>query len=212
MSTYTDTEPRPITWWFARGALSIVTIPVFFILLAGTVGAYYQGGVQTLAYFRITKAVWGWLGFVACLFIGPFSLLVPGMLWWAAIKTTPSIYLRELAGRSKRIAVRQAVVTVILLVAFSTFMQWGHGKIIGWIADRDPDVAYRAGVTGSRPPSGFQANTEATRHPNTEPTHLMTPVSWSVQIADAMSPSLMSRCFLSPTPCAATHPIASGTS
>ena len=154
MSTNTDIEPRPIRWWFTRGGLSLLTIPVFLILLAGTLDAFFQGGIQTLAYLRVTKAVWGWLGFVAFLFIWPFSLLMPGALWWAAIKSTPSIYLQGLAN-SRRWAVGQFIVTIVLLVALSTFMQWGHGKFIGWIADRNPDAAYQAGVTGSVPPSSL---------------------------------------------------------
>ena len=156
MTTEIDTKFKPIAWWFTRGAVSAITIPIFLLLLAGAVGAFFQGGIQTLAYIKVTKAVWGWLGFAACLFIWPFSLLIPGWLWWAAIKETPSIYAKEAATRSKGAGVRQAVVTVILLVALSAFMQWGHGKIIGWIADRDPDAAYRAGGLGSGPPTSLQ--------------------------------------------------------
>jgi hypothetical protein len=146
-------EPRPIVWWFTRGAVSVITIPVFLILLAGTLGAFFQGGIQTLAYLRVTKAVWGWLGVVGCLFIWLFSwsLFRARQIWWLAIKATHGM---EAAPMSRG----QGVVTVIILVAFSTFMQLGHGKIISWIADRDPDAAYRAGVTGSRPPSWFQNN------------------------------------------------------
>jgi hypothetical protein len=144
--------PRPIRWWFTRGGLSLLTIPIFFILLAGTLLAFAHGFYQTYAYLKVTNAVWGWLGFVAFFFIWPFSLLMPGWFWWAAIKETPTIYLQGLAN-SRRWAVGQFILTIVLLIALSTFVQWGHGKIIGWIADRNPDAAYRAGVTGSIPPS-----------------------------------------------------------
>ena len=152
MTSKTDINPRPIAWWFTRGAASLITIPVFLLLFAGMVGAFFQGGIQTLAYIKVTKAGWGWLGVSAfCLFILPFSLLLPGWLWWAAIKEAPSIHRKEAVTKSSGAGVRLALFTVVLLVAFSMFIQWGHGQIIGWIADRYPDKVYDSGVTGSKP-------------------------------------------------------------
>lgn len=103
-------------------------------LIFGTVGAFFLGGIQTLAYVKVMKDVWGWAGYVLVLFIWPFSLLIPGFLWWAAIKETPSIYASEATTVSRAAGVRKAVITVILLVVFSIFIQWGHGRIIGWMA------------------------------------------------------------------------------
>ena len=156
MATASDTKPKPIVWWFTRGAGSAIKIPVFLLLAAGTVGAFFQGGIQTLAYVKVMRAAWGWLGFVAFLFIWPFSLLMPGWLWWAAIKNTPSIYLKESAASSNGRAVEQFIFNIVFLFALSTFMQWGHAKIIGWIADQNPAAVYRTGATGSRPPSSSQ--------------------------------------------------------
>jgi hypothetical protein len=151
MTTHIYPTPKPIAWWFTRGAASVITIPVFLVLVVGTIGAFLQGGIQTLAYLKVTKAVWGWFGFAAFFFTWPFLLVMPGFLWWSAIRETPNIYLQEAATASKGIGIRQAVITVILLIAFSTFVQWGHGKIIGWIADREhPCAAYCLEVSSSR--------------------------------------------------------------
>jgi hypothetical protein len=147
---------RTIVWWFTRGGVSIFTVPIFLFLLYGTIGAFLEGGIETFAYCKATTAVWSWWGLIPFLFIWPFSLLMPGLLWWAAIITTPGIYAKDAGTVSRGVRLWTVTGTVALLVGSSMFMQWGHGKIIGWIADRNPDAAYRAGVTGSRPPSWFQ--------------------------------------------------------
>ncbi|MBI2812925.1 MAG: hypothetical protein HYX71_01415 [Opitutae bacterium] len=144
-----------IKWWFTRGVVSAITIPIFLLLLVMTVSAFYNGGIQTLAYVRVTKAVWGWLGVIACLFIWPFSLLMPGWLIWSAIKETPKI-ISQREEKTKGSAVALFVFGLIFLVGLASLMQWGHGHVIGWIADHDPDAAYKAGVTGSKPPSGYK--------------------------------------------------------
>src|SRR5712671_7417338 len=133
-------EVRPIAWWFNRGSFSAITIPVFFILLSGTVSAYIYGGIQTIAYAKVLDAVWGGWGIVCFLFVWPFSLLIPGAFWWAAIKITPSVYRVESEANTRKVGIYLAVRMVVLLVGFSLVLQWGNGKIIGWIANRNPDA------------------------------------------------------------------------
>lgn len=80
---------------------------------------------------------------------------MPGFLIWAAIKEIPKI-ISEREIKSKVSGVALFVFGIVFLVGLSAVMQWGHGRVIGWIADRDPDAAYKAGITGSRPPSSYE--------------------------------------------------------
>jgi hypothetical protein len=140
-------------WWFRRGGVSVLTIPIFFLLLFGTIGAFVEGGIEAFAYCKATLAVLGWWALIPLSFICPFSLLMPGWIWWAAIITAPGIYAADEGTASRGERIWTVTGTIVLLVCSSMFMQWGHGKIIGWIADRNPGAAFRAGVTGSRSPS-----------------------------------------------------------
>ena len=143
-------ENRMIKWWFTRGLGSLVTIPVFILLLVGTAGAFFQGFVQTLAYFRVFKAVFGWMGFVVCLFVWPFSLIVPGAMWWSTIREVPRVILKE--ATSRQAVLGYFLAGVIFLPGCASVIQWAHGRVISWAADRNPCAAFNAGVTGSKPP------------------------------------------------------------
>jgi hypothetical protein len=144
-----------IVWWFKRGTSSFLTIPVFLMLAAGTVLAFIQGGIQAIAYVKVTKAVWGWPGLGACIFLCPFSLLTAGLMYWSAIGAPPAV-LREDEPRSKSTSFFITLVLVVAFVASGELLNWVNGKAIGWIADRNPDAAYAAGVTGSIPPSWYK--------------------------------------------------------
>jgi len=82
---------KAIVWWFTRGAASLITIPIFLLLVLEMVGVFYQGVLQTIVYVKVLIAVWGWLGGVACLFIWPFSAIIPGLMIFAAITETPRL-------------------------------------------------------------------------------------------------------------------------
>jgi hypothetical protein len=142
-----------IAWWFKKGGASFLTIPVFLLLAVGTVGAFIQGGIQTIAYVKVTKAVWGWFGLGAYFFLWPFSLLTAGLMFWSAIAAPPAV-LKEDEPTPKITSFFITLFLVVLFVVSGEFVSWINGKAIGWIADRNPDAAYSAGVTGSIPPSG----------------------------------------------------------
>jgi hypothetical protein len=146
---------KAIVWWFTRGAASLITIPIFLLLVLEMVGVFYQGVLQTIVYVKVLIAVWGWLGGVACLFIWPFSAIMPGLMIFAAITETPRLMeQREIRGVFPSVV--RFVLGLIFLVGVASLVQWGHGHVISWIADRNPDAAYNAGVTGSKPPSWYK--------------------------------------------------------
>ena len=65
-------------WWFSRGAASIITVPVFLVLILGTLSAFLTGLIQTWAYFTV-----GALAFLFCVAVFP---LRPGAMWWATTR------------------------------------------------------------------------------------------------------------------------------
>lgn len=129
----------------------MITIPLLFLLIAFTVSTFVTGVLQAIAYVVVTKAVWGWIGVMGCLVILPFCLM-PGFLWWNSIVTIPRNHEQAATNTSRRGAVFGTVFTTALVLGFAMLMQWGHARVISWIADRDPDAAARAGVSGGRSP------------------------------------------------------------
>jgi hypothetical protein len=88
-------ETGMLAWWFNRGIGSVATVPIFIALIIGMLASFWLGLIQTLAYLRVTPVVFGVGGFIGCLFVWPFSLILPGSLWWAAITTIPNVILRS---------------------------------------------------------------------------------------------------------------------
>lgn len=140
-------DRKGIAWWFTRGMWSLITIPIAIFLMMGCIYAFIYGGIQTLAYFHVLRAVIGFWGVIIFLIVAPFSLLVPGFIWWAAIKDIPKVIQAE--ARTRASAAGYFIAGLIFLVGVASGIQWIHGQAICWIADRNPDAAYRAGVTGS---------------------------------------------------------------
>lgn len=147
------TEPG-IKWWFTRGYYSIITIPVALFILYGTVLVFIHGGIQTIAYWRVLYAVFGFFGIIVFSFVWPFSLFIPGMLWWSTLKDIP----KEIQNRAKtRVgACGLFIAGLIIFIGIASGLQWIHGSAIAWIADRNPDAAYEVGVVrGTKLPSFF---------------------------------------------------------
>ena len=104
---------------------------------------------------RLRQGYEGCLGMAGsrCLHLSfSVSLLTAGLMYWSAIGVPPAV-LREDEPKSKRASFFITLVLVVAFVASGELLNWGNGKAIGWIADRNPDAAYAAGVTGSIPPS-----------------------------------------------------------
>jgi hypothetical protein len=140
-------ERKWFTWWFTRGIGSVITIPVVLFLILGCIYAFIQGGIQTFAYLRVLKAVAGFWGIIIFIFVWPFSLLIPGYIWWAAIREIPKVIQTE--ARTRGSAAGYFIVGLVFLVGIASGIQWGHGRAIGWIADKNPTAAFKAGVMTS---------------------------------------------------------------
>ena len=139
-----------LAWYFRRGLVNIITIPLFFLLSAALAMAVFAALIQGYAFMRVLKTIYGFTGLLGFFFVGWFPVIVPPTLYYSVLKNIPGLWLRPDATRKARI-----IITVAILVAFpliSHFVHQGTAFCIGWVADRDPCAAFEAGVTGSKPP------------------------------------------------------------
>jgi hypothetical protein len=141
-----------LPWYFTRRALSILTVPLFLLLLLGLLQSIWAGFVYVLAFARASGAVFGGIAaFVAACFwwIPAFT---PAILFYSLLRNVPGIWLRRDVRMRTAGKFGVTIGVVILLVAIGDVVAFGNKYAIRWIADRDPCAAYKAGVTGSIPP------------------------------------------------------------
>lgn len=160
MSTYTDPPElldanRPSTWirwYFSRGVLTIITIPLFLFLIYAIVVSIVGAVIQYIALLKVSWAVFGLLGRILFFIGGWIPIIIPPSLYYSILKNLPGLWIRQDASQKAKVGW-----TVIILFAFplsATLLYRGIGWGIGWIADRDSCAAFTVGVTGSIPPSG----------------------------------------------------------
>jgi hypothetical protein len=139
-----------IRWYFRQGVLTVLTAPLFLLLVFFLVGSAFGAVVQGLALVRASYAVFGAVGAFIAVSFGWIAVIMPPILYYSLIKNLPGLWLRPDASRNTRILTSLAVILLLPLGAYFVFhaVAWG----IGWIADRDPCAAFSAGVTGSNPP------------------------------------------------------------
>jgi hypothetical protein len=139
-----------IPWYFKRGALTILTVPLFLFLVYCIAVSAFGAVIQGLALLRASYAVFGFIGAFILVSVGWVPVILPPVLYYSLIKNLPGIWLRPDAARRAKIFSSLAVLVLLPLVASLVYhgVAWG----IGWIADRDPCAAFSAGVTGSKPP------------------------------------------------------------
>jgi hypothetical protein len=135
-------------WYFKRGALTLVTAPLFvllgYCLVISAIGAVAQG----IALLRATMAIFGGVGVALALLIGWIPVFLPPTLYYSLIVNLPGLWARTDTSWRTKVVASFAVVVLLPLAAYLIY----HGVTlgIGWIADRDPCAALAAGVTGSR--------------------------------------------------------------
>lgn len=144
------TKTLALMWWFTNGWLSLLTVPILLALIAFAAVTVFNAFVQTMAYFKVLGAVWGFFGYALLAFIWPFSLIVPSLLSFAAVTSIPAVIVQNTESRMSEFA--YLVFGIVILLGSVLGLQWCHGKTIAWIADRNPQAAYEAGVIGSSPP------------------------------------------------------------
>lgn len=139
-----------IPWYFKRGALTLVTAPLFLFLCYCIAISIFGSVIQGLSLFRASYAVFGFIGAFMAVSFGWIPVILPPVLYYSLMKNLPGLWLRPDASRRTRIFSSFAVIVLLPLAAYLIF----HGTIygIGWIADHDPCAAFSAGVTGSKPP------------------------------------------------------------
>jgi hypothetical protein len=140
-----------VSWYFRRGPLTIVTVPLFLLLVYSTVVSAVGSLVKGLALLRASYAVFGAFGALAALSVGWVPVIMPPVLWYGLTKHLPGLWLRPDASRRTKVVTSIAVLASLPLAAYLIH----HVVVlaIGWIADRDPCAALAAGVTGSKPPT-----------------------------------------------------------
>jgi hypothetical protein len=145
-----------IAWYFRRGWLRLITIPLFLYLMLGLLLAVWTGVIQFFAGLRavglLVRLLTGLV--VPDLFIWfffPFPggiLLIPVWLWYLLLKGTPELWSSPKRRPGARTAVWLSLFVGVQLIAWFVHAGVSHG--IGWIADRDPCLAIEAGLTGSQ--------------------------------------------------------------
>jgi len=146
----------PLSVWgpryFSRGWLSILTIPVFLLLIFATYSSAAAGIILWLAFGRAKYAVYGSIiGYLAFICLWPLALL-PAFLCYSLLKNTPGLWLRHDVQMRTITKLLLTVGLLILLLALAQLLTTGESAAVAWVADRNPCAALDAGVTGSRPP------------------------------------------------------------
>ena len=148
-------DPRVwIAWYFKRGLWCLVTVPLFGFFVYALVVSLFGAFIQGFALARATRAVWGVLGVLLMIFGGWIPVILPPVLYYSLLKNLPGLWIRPDASRKAKIIGSAGVLIAIPLVASLAYNGLALG--IGWIADRDPCAALRAGVTGSIAPANCQ--------------------------------------------------------
>lgn len=139
-----------IPWYFKRGVLTLVTAPLFLLLCYCIVISIFGTVIQGLALFRVSYAVFGFIGAFMAVSFGWIPVILPPALYYSLIKNLPGLWLRPDASPRTRIFFSFSVLVLFPLAASVIFH--GTAYSIGWIADHDPCAAFSVGVTGSKPP------------------------------------------------------------
>lgn len=140
-----------IKWYFTRGALTILTLPLVLLLVSATGIAIFGAVVQAYALFRVSWAVFGLLGTALIVAGGWIPLIIPPALYYSLLKNLPGLWIRRDASVRAKILWSAVLVVAMPLCAHLIYQAIALG--IGWIADQDPCAAFEAGVTGSIPPT-----------------------------------------------------------
>jgi hypothetical protein len=157
--TATDSEAvRPpavsgwLSWYFTRGVLTVVTLPLFLLLAYSVASASLGALLQWLGAVRVTWAVVGAVPALLVAFVVWIPAILPPALYYSLLKNLPGLWLRPEASTSGKLALSAGV--LIALPALAWLVSAALGSGIGWMADRDPCAAFAAGVTGSVRPVG----------------------------------------------------------
>ena len=140
-----------IPWYFTRGAMTLLTVPLFIFLSLAFLGSAVSALFQALAFLHATHAAFGVLSVLLAAVFVWFPLILPPILFYSLLKNLPGLWLRPDAPRRHKLVM--SVVVLLGLSFAASIIQKGTGLGIGWIADRNPCAASKAGVIGSKVPA-----------------------------------------------------------
>jgi len=138
-----------LPWYFKRGSLSLLTIPVFLFLAWGFFDLIWAGIIYFLALTRASGAVFGNVATFAAWSFAWIPAFAPAILYYSLLKNLPGVWLRRDVTSKSYAKLGVTVGMLILLVGAAEAITKANSYAIAWIADRDPCSAYRAGVTGN---------------------------------------------------------------
>lgn len=136
-------------WYFSQRFGNLLSIPIFIWLIYSLVVSLLGAVIQWLALVRVTNAVFGIIVTILTSFLWILPFLPP-ILYYSLLKNIPRLWLRKDASKKIKICFSIGIFIVFSLLAFLIFHM--NVKIIAWVADRNPEAAYKAGVTGSKVP------------------------------------------------------------
>lgn len=137
-------------WFVTRTAALPVKLLLLGWLLYATVLAALGALVKIAAAAKVAMAVLGLLA-TAVIFPILFAVIIGGVVAYAApLVAVPRLWQQR---RSRAVNVTLTLGLVVGSAVAGYVLNVAAVRGIGWIADRDPCAAFRAGVTGSVPPS-----------------------------------------------------------
>jgi len=160
MSTESEFEPDPeiieaddasgwVAWYFKQGALTLVTAPLFLILVAGVASEAYGAIIHALALVRASYAVFGFFGAFISVSFGWIPVILPPVCYYSLVSSLPGTWRDR--DSTRRAKIWTTITVIILLPLAASLIDYGVSWSIGRIADHNPCAALSAGVTGSKP-------------------------------------------------------------
>lgn len=138
-----------LKWYFCRGVGNFLTIPLFIWLAYCLVMSTIGGVIQWLALVRAISAVFGIIITILTSFLWILPFL-PAILYYSLLRNLPGGWMRRDATKKLKIIGSIGIIIGFSLFAFLIFHL--NVKLIAWVADRNPEAAYKAGVIGSKVP------------------------------------------------------------
>jgi hypothetical protein len=140
-----------VPWYFRQSALTLLTVPLFLLLVFFIAVSAFGAVIQGLALVRASYAVFGVVGALISISFGWVPVIMPPALYYSLLKNLPGLWLRPDASRRAKILSSITVLVLLPLGAYLVYhaIAWGIGLIVA----SDPCAAFAAGVTGAVPPA-----------------------------------------------------------
>lgn len=141
-----------VIWYFNRGWLSLLTVPLFLFLLAGAIDCIVGGVEMLIALLRASDAVLGFPGLLLASLFGWILLLLPSFFYYSLLRNIPLVWLKRDVILSSGWRLALTIGMLVLFVGIGDGIYFADYHLVGWIADLNPCAAFKAGVIGSIPP------------------------------------------------------------